>query len=770
VMPENDLPDLIGLDSQVIFAENTVNTAPQLIDTSITFTDPDNNFAGGMLTVSGLLAEDAVSILNAGTGVGEIGFDGSTITFGGTTIGTASGGNGTDLSVAFNSSATTESIDALLQNLTYRTSSDTPTADRTLTISVTDGFGQADLISRTGAANPFDGVDVGIFSAPSFADIDNDGDLDAFVGENDGTINFFENIGTAAAPVFALQVDAANPFDGVNVSNRSSAPALVDIDNDGDLDAFIGSAAGTLRFFENTGTAALPRFIERSGSANPFDGVDVGFFSPPAFADIDNDGDLDVVIGVNTGILNYFENTGTANKPSFVERTGAANPFAGIDVGLDSVPTFVDLDNDGDLDIFVGEKNGTIRFFENTGSATTPVFTARFGAANALNGVDVDRDSAPTFVDIDGDGDFDAFIGDNNGNLNFFENIALVGGDSASQQVQINVTAENDAPVAVDDSFTGDIDAFVAVLNDSSFVALNDGEGSFSDSGQLLSTNRAGNVALGDFDGDGDDDAFIQSANVNSNSIWFNDGSGVFTDSGQVLSNMFLGGIELGDLDGDGDLDAFVGNHDASSSQVTEENTVWLNDGSGTFIDSGQRLGAGGTFDVALGDLDGDGDLDAYVANGNFGSLTSFDTVWLNDGSGNFVDSGQQLGSVFSTAVVLGTWTAMVIWTQLLLELGSHPRSSISTMGAGILPSAAVLSAEMPPTIWRSVISMVMATLISSLPMGAIPIGSSLMMARAILPILVSHLATNEATQSLWRTSIAMAISMPTLQLPSLWI
>ena len=64
--------------------------------------------------------------------------------------------------------------------------------------------------------------------------------------------------------------------------------------------------------------------------------------------------------------------------------------------------------------------------------------------------------------------------------------------------------------------------------------------------------------------------------------------------------------VALGDVDGDGDLDAFV----ANSNQA---NRVWLNDGSGTFTDSGQSLGDSSSWAVALGDLDGDGDLDAFV-------------------------------------------------------------------------------------------------------------------------------------------------------------
>jgi hypothetical protein len=60
-------------------------------------------------------------------------------------------------------------------------------------------------------------------------------------------------------------------------------------------------------------------------------------------------GDLDLVVGKLDGELTYIENTGTSTAPVFVQRTGSANPFDGIDVGIGSYPTFGDFDNDGTL-------------------------------------------------------------------------------------------------------------------------------------------------------------------------------------------------------------------------------------------------------------------------------------------------------------------------------------------------------------------------------------------------------------------------------------
>ena len=115
----------------------------------------------------------------------------------------------------------------------------------------------ADPVFRTPSTNPFGLTDPGSNTSPTFADIDNDGDLDAFVGERNGNTLFYRNTGTASSPVFT--VASTNPFDLTAVGYEAN-PTLVDIDGDGDLDAFFGNRFGNILFYRNSSTAGDPVF------------------------------------------------------------------------------------------------------------------------------------------------------------------------------------------------------------------------------------------------------------------------------------------------------------------------------------------------------------------------------------------------------------------------------------------------------------------------------------------------------------------------------
>ena len=279
-------------------------------------------------------------------------------------------------------------------------------------------------VERTGTANPFDGLGVFLDSAPALADVDGDGDLDAVTGSNSGALAYFENTGTPLAPAYTQRTGPANPFDGLLASTGFSTPVLGDLDDDSDLDLVVGAYYLGISYFENTGSANAPAYTQRTGPANPFDGLGVGYLTAPALGDLDGDGDPDMVVGESYGRLRYFENTGSASNPAYTQRIGPANPFDGFDEDWRSKPALGDLDGDGDLDAVVGESGGSLAYFENTGSASTPAYTRRTGSANPFDGLGMFPDSAPALGDLDGDSDLDAVVGDSGGDLHYFEDAA----------------------------------------------------------------------------------------------------------------------------------------------------------------------------------------------------------------------------------------------------------------------------------------------------------------------------------------------------------
>jgi len=489
--------------------------------------------------------------------------------------------------------------------------------------------GAAGALTPTFESPPFLISDIGDNASPAFADIDGDGDLDVFVGNKLGNTIFFSNTGTASVPAFAAP--STNPFNLTNVGTFAS-PTFADIDGDGDLDAFIGNYTGNTIFFRNTGTTSVPAFA--AASTNPFGLTDVGFNATPAFADTDGDGDLDAFIGEYTGNTIFFRNTGTTSVAAFA--AGIPVPLGLRDVGLSASPTFADLDADGDLDASIGNKAGDTQFFVNTGTTSVPAFgspaTTPFGLAN------VGIYASPAFGDLDGDGDFDALIGGEAGNTLFFENTgtASVPAFLASPN-PFNLADVGDAasPSFADLDGDGDLDAFIG--NKLGITIFFRNTGSASDPAITVpETNPFGLADVGDtaspsfadIDGDGDLDAFI--GNKLGNTIFFANTGSASTPLFAAASTNPFGLTDVGDyasptfadLDGDGDLDAFTGNKVG--------NTIFfLNTGSASVPAFAAALAnpfgltaVGKYTSPAFTDLDGDGDLDAFV--GNDGGNTIF--------------------------------------------------------------------------------------------------------------------------------------------------
>ena len=280
-------------------------------------------------------------------------------------------------------------------------------------------------------------VNVDVFPAAFHVDVDNDGNKDLVVAPNiDGNAEddecwLYTNTNNNQFPDFDFSAKNFLVEDMIDLGTGST-PILVDLNNDGLKDLllanhkqFINPALylSYLVYYENVGSAQQAIYQE----------IDTDFAAlrqynferlVPSFGDLDADGDLDMVIGWSDGTLLYFENSGSVSSPSYPNFSNAL--LSGIDVGQNAYPQLFDIDDDADLDLIIGERNGNINLFLNNGNAQNPNFNS-FASSETLGFIDcklpgfLEGNSAPHFFRKNNS--IQLLVGTESGEIWHFDNI-----------------------------------------------------------------------------------------------------------------------------------------------------------------------------------------------------------------------------------------------------------------------------------------------------------------------------------------------------------
>ncbi len=312
----------------------------------------------------------------------------------------------------------------------------------------------------------------------------------------------------------------------------------------------------TLNFQEEAAVRKATGVSQDTTNSN-FKELDLGV----GLGDVDNDGDLDIylcnLLGTNKILLNdgngYFRdvskelNRGVGKN----ERTNAA--------------IFGDVDNDGDLDLFITNEESTNRLFLNDGNGYFTDVTQSAGLTTINGGM------GAAFGDIDGDGKLDLYVA-NWASQNILyhnesskENGVKFADITASTKVGGEPFAKSNGVCFADIDNDGDLDLFVTNRKLSNRLYLNDGKGNFTDVTESyigLDSMLSYGATFGDFDQDGYQDLYV--ANVGENVLYKNIGGRKFipvTEQSGAQMSGYCTGSACGDVDNDGDLDLYVANY-----------------------------------------------------------------------------------------------------------------------------------------------------------------------------------------------------------------
>lgn len=437
------------------------------------------------------------------------------------------------------------------------------------------------------------------------------------------TLGIFLSVGglSAGTPAFTdVTVEAGIDFVHTNgatgrkyvIETVGPGAAFLDLDADGDLDIYLLNGAPT-----GPGAAPSPGLVNRvyrnSGAGTFVDGTagsglgDDGYGMGCCAADVDNDGDLDVYV-TNFGPNRYYVNDLPAGR--FVDRTVVAGV---ADSAFSTGCAFADVDADGFVDLYVANYHD-FSYANHKLCAEGGSGLQLYCGPESFDGV---RDH---LFHNQADGTF---------------------ADETAARGLLSTAGKELGVVFGDVDLDGDTDLYLANDKTLNFLYLNDGGGHFEEVGLLagVAYNEDGDVEAGmgvhlaDYDGDLLPDLLVTNFQWETNTLYRNMGDTTFLDEtfnagfGRSSIPYLSWGTRLFDVDNDGDRDAFFANgHLESDVEIYESatfaqrNQLFLNDGSGRFEEFVPIQGS--ALDVrqvsrgaAFGDYDDDGDIDILVAN-----------------------------------------------------------------------------------------------------------------------------------------------------------
>ena len=423
-------------------------------------------------------------------------------------------------------------------------------------------------------------LDVGAYAAPLVADFTDDGVKDLLVGNSAGQLRVYENLGNNQIPRWSAQASAliVDTNDAVIDIGSYAEPHLHDADGDGDQDLFIGNSSGLVYLYQNvasdTRTWLFVGLLQNLDASN----IDVGSYANLEFADIDDDGQLEMLVGNSSGNLRAFE-PGVdmlqwADSGLLADDTGAT-----IDVGSYAAPLFVAPPSGSLKELLIGNSVGVIFRYTNVGAAAAPVWQNQ-GAIETGAGVDIDVGSYAnaTIYEFGNLDTLQLLIGDSGGFLDIAER--RPDGWTMLFEGIFGVDYGSYASPAIGDlDQDGDFDLVVG-----------------ESGGRLYYRENVGSAAAYNWQ-------YFEFVNDNAESL---------LDFGSYSAPV------LTDLDADGDLDMLVGNSAGQTTMVrnvgTPEEAIWsveslLVDSTGATIDIGSYAAP------AVADFDGDGDLDLVIGN-----------------------------------------------------------------------------------------------------------------------------------------------------------